>query len=440
MFRRSGADALIVDRSGEEHLGALLDEATAPIVVAAPEREIPSEWLERWPRHEFIGAPEAASMSANASSRVEPGDAAYLLFTSGSTGQPKGVAVSHGNAVHFIQTVLERYAVQETDRLSQMFDLTFDLSVFDMFVSWWAGACLCCPEEGQKMLPASYIKLAGLTIWFSVPSTALMMSRLGMLKADRFPGLRVSLFCGEALTADAVVAWQRAAPACVIENLYGPTELTVACTVYRWDAKNSPAECERGVVPIGVPLRGMRALVVDESLGEVGPGMEGELLMTGPQLTLGYLNDPERTAKAFVRPPGQKAIFYRTGDRVRKAPSPGGAMQFLGRADSQVKIRGFRVEVGEVEAALRLSPTVEGAVVIPWPRSAAGADGLVAFLTGGAIDVPAIEKSLKERLPAYMLPQEVRLLQQFPLNPNGKVDRRSLEGSLAAPNLSGQAL
>ena len=127
----------------------------------------------------------------------------------------------------------------------------------------------------------------GLTIWFSVPSTAVFMKRLGILKPGRFPSLRWSLFCGEPLPVSLVAAWLGAAPNTALENLYGPTELTIACTLYRWDPQRSPAESERGIVPIGYPYPGMEVLVVDQALREREPGQEGELLMNGPQMSLG---------------------------------------------------------------------------------------------------------------------------------------------------------
>jgi amino acid adenylation domain-containing protein len=364
--------------------------------------------------------------------RPRPGadEIAYLLFTSGSTGRPKAVMVSHGNATHFVEMAVRRYRIDPEDRLSQTFDLTFDLSVFDMFVAWTAGACLCCPSEGQKILPATYILGDRLSVWFSVPSIGLSMSRLRMLRPDQYPGLRLVLFCGEALPVEVAEAWQRAAPNAIIENLYGPTELTVACTAYTWRPDASAAESVRGVVPIGEPLPGMQALVVDEHCQEVSPGEDGELLMTGPQLSLGYLEDPVRTMAAFVQPPGRKDVYYRTGDRVRRPAQAGEPMHFLGRFDGQVKVRGHRVEVGEVEAALRERPGVDGAVVLPWPVTAAGADGLVAFVSGRVLDPDDLERSVRERLPTYMHPSAVHVLSEFPLNQNGKVDRRALASRL----------
>ena len=153
---------------------------------------------------------------------VDLKDFAYLLFTSGSTGRPKGVGVTHANATAFLHAVGERYDFGPDDRFSQTFDMTFDLSVFDMFVAWSAGGCLCVPTQRQLIKPGRFIEDHELTVWFSVPSTGVFMRRLGELKEGRYPSLRWSLFCGEPLPVAVADAWARAAPASTVENLYGP--------------------------------------------------------------------------------------------------------------------------------------------------------------------------------------------------------------------------
>jgi acyl-coenzyme A synthetase/AMP-(fatty) acid ligase len=282
------------------------------------------------------------------------------------------------------------------------------------------------------MVPARYVAEAELTIWFSVPSTAVVLNRLRKLRPGAFPGLRLALFCGEALPAELAAAFAEAAPGAVVENLYGPTELTIACTLYRFDPERSPAECEQGLVPIGAPYPGMEVLVVDPSLREVAPGETGELLMSGPQRTLGYWQDPERTAAAFVVPPGHRETFYRTGDRVRR-PHGDGPLVYLGRTDHQVKIQGYRVELGEIESVLREVAGVDVAVALGWPETASGADGVVAFVAAGGGDAEAVRREAGARLPAYMAPREVRVVERFPLNANGKVDRKALRASLEGP-------
>jgi acyl-CoA synthetase (AMP-forming)/AMP-acid ligase II len=179
------------------------------------------------------------------------------------------------------------------------------------------------------------------------------------------------------------------------------------------------------VVPIGYPLPGMVSLIVDESLAETKPGESGELIMTGPQLTPGYWRDPERTAASFLRPPGKKETYYRTGDRVRQA-SPNGPLLYLGRIDNQIKILAHRVELGEIEAVIREESGVDGVVALGWPLTPGGASGVEVFLQAEGPTCPDLRERAAKRLPVYMVPRRCHYLAQFPLNANGKFDRRAL--------------
>ena len=426
MLQRSGCRAVIIDALGEKQLDQVLEGIEHPLLLIFPERQDVEPLALRWPQHRVLGADDLAPPSALKWNPIDPDAIAYVLFTSGSTGLPKGVMVAHRNINHFIDAMVDRYNVTENDRFSQMFEMVFDLSLFDMFVAWENGACVCCPTKMQLLTPTAYICQSKITIWFSVPSVALLMKKLGLLAADTYPDLRLSLFCGEALQADVVSDWAKAAPHSILENLYGPTELTLACTLYRWDPQRSPAECENGVVPIGEPYPGMSVLVADESLHEVQPGQAGELLMSGPQVALGYWQDPQKTTDAFVTPPGKDTVYYRTGDLACR-PSNGAPLIYMGRIDHQIKIHGNRVELGEIEAALRQAAGVDQAVALGWPVTPSGAAGIVAFLGAAQKKDPdPIRDTLKTRLPSYMVPREIRIMPNLPLNSNGKVDRKAL--------------
>ncbi len=429
MLTRSGCRALIVDTKSAEQLEEVLRDAAPGMLLLFPDEADVGDHARRWPDHQVLGVDDLNPPDSWEAAPVSPDAIAYLLFTSGSTGIPKGVMVAHRNVLPFVESMVERYEVGETDRFSQTFDMTFDLSVFDMFVAWERGACLCCPTEKQLLQPGRFLRESGLTVWFSVPSMAVFMKRLGALKPDRYPDLRWSLFCGEPLPVEVAATWADAAPASILENLYGPTEVTIACLLYRWDPETSPAASEFGVVPIGDPYPGMTTRVVDETLAEVPEGGEGELLMCGPQVTPGYWKDPEKTAAAFVRPPGSEDLHYRTGDRVR-APRSGEPMVYLGRMDHQIKIHGHRVELGEVEAVLREESGIDAAIAVGWPRTVSGASGIVAFLESDDIDVREIRRRMADRLPEYMVPRQIRLISRMPLNANGKYDRPALVSGL----------
>jgi amino acid adenylation domain-containing protein len=426
MLERSMCRSVIVDAGSERQLENLLRSIAIPLVVICPDRTDVTELATRFPSHRIIGANELTDAEQWHPIDVSVDSVAYLLFTSGSTGQPKGVMVSHANVLHYLDCVIKRYGFTSNDRVSQTFDLTFDLSAHDMFVAWESGACLCCPTQKESIKPGAFINNARLTVWFSVPSTAVFMRRFGVLKPGMYRGLRLSLFCGEALPVETARQWAFAAPNSVIENIYGPTELTIACTAYRWDNAKSPEECEQGIVPIGQPFHGMRALIVDEQLREVEDGKDGELLMTGPQLSLGYWQDEEKTRQAFVHVAGKNGTYYRTGDRVRRL-AVNKPLVYLGRLDNQIKVLGHRVELGEVEAAVRQLSGLEGVVALGWPTTESGADGIEVFLEADSFDTKALVSQLKEKLPVYMLPRDILVLNRFPLNANGKYDRKALQ-------------
>ncbi|MGD1102106.1 MAG: AMP-binding protein [Terriglobia bacterium] len=433
MFQSSDCRSIVVDAASLPQLDKLLDGAEKPILVILPEVTDIGSFREHWPKHMIVGSTDLASAAHWREPSVNPDAIAYLLFTSGSTGIPKGVIVAHRNVISFLDYMVDRYQVTEKDRFSQMFELTFDASILDMFACWERGAWLCCPSQKTLINPGKFLQETELTIWCSVPSTAVFMKRLGMLKSNQYPSLRLSLFGGEPLPVSSAEAWLAAAPNSVLENLYGPTELTIACTLYRWDPRRSPAESESGIVPIGYPYPGMNVLVADEKLKEVRPGQEGELLMNGPQMSPGYWKEPEKTATAFVVPPGKNDVYYRTGDRVRR-PDGDGPLTHLGRIDFQVKILGNRAELGEVEEVVRKACGSDGVVAVGWPATPSGCGGVEVFIEGEREDVEQLRNSVASKLPDYMVPRRFHFMRSLPRNQNDKLDRaamlRMLEGGL----------
>lgn len=363
-----------------------------------------------------------------ATGRARPDDAAYILFTSGSTGTPKGVAITHANLGAYLDTALSLLSPSPDARFSQTFDLTFDLSVHDLFVAWSSGATLCVASTGDLTDPAAYMVREGITHWFSVPTLAGALHRSGALKPGAFPDLRCALFCGEALPSDLARAWLEATPQARLENWYGPTEATIACV--RHDLKKGTGE---GVTPIGKPFAGMTALVVGDDGKEVTAGEIGTLYLGGPQLAEGYLNDPERSARSFVNLPGRTGHFYNTGDLVSRNRE---GLHFHGRSDFQAKIRGYRVELGEIEAALRAQYPGDNVVALTWPPAETNATHVIAAVETETPE-PALDRAaLRETLPDYMVPSSVFGLPGFPINTSGKIDRpaiaRAIEGRLAA--------
>ncbi|MFE7855672.1 amino acid adenylation domain-containing protein [Streptomyces sp. NPDC057403] len=360
---------------------------------------------------------------------VHPDDLCYVLFTSGSTGAPKGVPVQHRSVEAYLDHVVPRYGLGVGSRLSQTFDLTFDLSVFDLFGAWASGGTVVVPGPHDLLAPARFVARENITHWFSVPSVVSLAARLRQLRPNAMPALRWSLFCGEPLTRAQAAAWQAAAPASVTENLYGPTELTLSCAQFRLDAAQEAAPSGT-TVPIGTLYPDLEHLVLD---ADGHPATEGELCVRGVQRFPGYL-DPEDNRGRFVRYTSGKAtvvtdtapptpdLYYRTGDRVRVSEE---GLIHLGRLDQQVKIQGYRVELGEIEAALRDAPGVRDAVVLAVPDQG-GQTALAAACTGDRVDSARVLGTLRLRLPAYMVPGSLTVLDTLPLNANGKTDRTAL--------------
>jgi amino acid adenylation domain-containing protein len=425
MFQQSDCRSIIVDTGSLPQLDRLMDQADQPRLVILPDTPDAREYRERWPHHKFVALGDLCLSEPWREPTANPDAVAYLLFTSGSTGIPKGVMVAHRNVTSYLDYMVSRYEITERDRLSQMFDFTFDLSVFDMFMAWERGAYVCCPSQKTLIKPGKFIRDMELTVWFSVPSTVAFMKQLGMLKPRQYESLRLSLFCGEPLPVSSATAWFEAAPNTIVENLYGPTELTISCTVYRWDRAQSPGEPELGIVPIGYPHPGMNVLVADKNLNEVAPGEEGELLMNGPQMSLGYWKSPEKTAAAFLTPPGKSDVYYRTGDRVRR-PIGNGPLTHLGRTDFQVKVLGHRVELGEIEAAVRTSSGLDGVIAVGWPVTSSGCRGIEVFLEGEVKNKEALRNTVASALPEYMVPRRFHCMDRIPRNLNDKFDRNAV--------------
>lgn len=378
------------------------------------------------------GAPDSSSVRSNELTVpvVHPDDVAYILFTSGSTGVPKGVPISHGNLRSYLDFILERYEPGPGARLSQTFDLTFDPSVFDIFAALGTGATAVIPVAGEHMDPVGYVNNRNLTHWFSVPSLVSVARRLSKLGAGSMPTLRMSKFIGEQLTLEQASAWAQAAPNSIIDNVYGPTEATVSCTAYRLPSSRAawPATAN-GTVPIGLP----------HSEVELKIESNGELLLRGAQRFNGYLaaeDDEGRFAPDCK--PLDSAHWYRTGDRVARMDD--GSLVHLGRLDDQAKLNGYRIELSEIEMVIRDNERVLDCVVLLVDDSC-GLSSLHAVYSGKSIIPGQMIRHLQRRLPDYMVPRRFTLLPELPLTANGKVDRRALKVLLATPqaDVAGQA-
>ncbi|WP_410586689.1 non-ribosomal peptide synthetase [Amycolatopsis sp. lyj-23] len=371
----------------------------------------------------FLVAAEPGNGATTAVAPDEPSPAqpCYVTYTSGSTGTPKGVEVTHGGAANLVRWYGERFAVGEGDRMPQLARPSFDGWSLEVWPCLAHGATLCIPPDGVLR------SAEGLTRWLTDEritvcflTTALGTEVLAQPWDASRSRLRAFLVGGEQLRADPPAHLPFA-----VYNVYGPTETAMLATCHDF----ATAGASTGPPPIGVPLTGVTAHVLDERLRPVAAGGTGELYLGGSGVAQGYLSRPGLTAARFVADPfaGGPARLYRTGDVVR--PLPGGALEFVGRADSQVKLRGFRIEPGEVESAARALPSVGDAVAVVHEPASGSALLVLHVIPADSAAPPepnALRKELAAVLPDYLTPAGVRVLAAFPTNGHGKIDRAAL--------------
>ena len=356
-------------------------------------------------------------------------DLAYILYTSGSTGVPKGIMHTHRSGLSFAEWGAQTYGLVHGDRLSNHAPLHFDLSTFDFFAGAIAGATTIIVPEAFSKFPANmakFIEQEKISVWYSVPFALIQLMQHGGILSRDYGALRWILFAGEVFPTKHLCQLMAMLPGVRFSNLYGPTETNV-CTYYH--VTTSPENTDE-TIPIGRPCRNVEDLVVDMDDRPVQPGEVGELLIRGGVVMKGYWGQPEKNRSAFYRRPAFdqfEELFYRTGDLVQLDNE--GNYRYFGRKDRQIKTRGYRVELDEVEVALLAYPGVEEAAVYTVP------DGEASNLIEAAI-IPKKEQNFTEselmehmakRLPAYAIPVRVDVLQDFPRTSTGKIDRRTLQ-------------
>jgi amino acid adenylation domain-containing protein len=396
MLKAAKVSALITDERGYRQLPDLLAPGGMPVVLPSAVR--PGLALDE---------PRAAHAP----------DVAYILFTSGSTGRPKGVLITHGNLAHYFAELEARYDFGPDDAFSQVFDPAFDCAIFDLFAAWGAGGTLVSVPGQAYRAMTEFVTAERITVWYSTPAAISVLARRGGLGPGSLPTLRLSTFAGDALTTPDAAAWQQAAPHSILDNLYGPAETTITCTVYRWSQRSSPGECLNGIVPIGALHGGHEYLLLGPG-GQESP-VEGELCLSGPQVTPGYLDPEDNRERFFVR---RSRRWYRTGDRMRRAEN--GDLLFLGRVDNQVQLQGWRTELAEIDHCVRRCSGVQDAATV-----SAVIDGrlqLVVFYTGLPTTSAEFTRQLLKMLPQQMIPRHYQHLDELPLSVNSKIDRQAM--------------
>jgi amino acid adenylation domain-containing protein len=412
-------DALATATLKQRPVVGWLDDA------AAPETDIAAAFSSR----DLAAFPATAPASLNGD-----GDVAHILFTSGSTGLPKGVMITHASVVHLLRWASAYFGISAADRISQHPPLRFDVSTFDVFGTLWAGAELHLVPPELNVLPhklAQFIREARLTQWFSVPSVLNLMANFDVVRQDDFPALRRVLFAGEVLPTRTLIHWMRRLPHVEFTNLYGPTETTIVSSYYT--LPRCPT-AERESIPIGRACAGEELVVLDEELEPVAPGHIGELYIRGVGVSPGYWRDPAKTQAVFLPWGGGGERIYKTGDLARRDAD--GLFHYVGRADTQIKSRGYRIELGEIEAALHALPGLRESAVVAvksdgfegWQICCAYAPAPECF-----ISPERLRAALAGLVPGYMLPTHWMSYDVLPKNDNGKIDRPRLrDGFLSA--------
>ena len=398
-----------VDRSMFQCPVVLMDEAGEAAIVRTPNSAVELPW------------------------EIDGSDPAYIMFTSGSTGAPKGVTISHSNLVNFIAWSQQQFHTRPDDVFTNVNPLFFDNSVFDIYSSLFAGAALVPFTAATMRDPqaiVSRIEALGCTVYFSVPSLLVYLQTMKLVSRDSFPSLEKIIFGGEGYPKAMLARLFDAVGDRVgLFNVYGPTECTCICSVYPISARDFVDL--KGYAPLGCLIDNFSYVIVDDANRPVGPGETGELCLGGPCVGLGYYADPELTAKVFVQNPTHDRFFdrmYKTGDLVRYDAGDG-YIHFVGRADSQIKHQGYRIELGEIEHALTSLDGVDEAAAVYLPTATGGR--IVAVVASKQSFAPgAVRKALLQTLPRYMVPEKVMVVAQLLKNANGKIDRKAIAASL----------
>lgn len=384
--------------------------------------------------NEYI-LPEKILIDENKQININKDDPAYLMFTSGSTGEPKGIAVSHENLYSYSSYMIEKYQFTSNDRISQAPDISFDLSIQDLFTSFLCGGCLYVLPKEVMVAPFKFINKNKLTVWTSVPSVGIFMDNLGQLTPESLPFLRLSLFCGEGLPCELASKWKRAAVNSKVINFYGPTEATVMFTSYEWELNDQDKNCFNGLASIGKTFEHMKLKLI-EDMSEVDDGKVGEICISGPQVINGYFKDETLTKDKFITLNNNKdEIWYRTGDLAMKGNDDN--YFFVGRIDDQMQVRGHRVEMLEIDNVIR--KVVGHLMAVSVPVMEAGSsivEDIVAFseYTKNNLSEEDVIKKCRSFLPDYMIPSRIFFIEKLPLNQNGKIDKKKLYNDLNNKN------
>lgn len=367
---------------------------------------------------ELIGTTELLDFSDDA--------LAYILFTSGSTGQPKGVQISRGNVAAFIDSFFKTgIEVDETDRCLQCFDLTFDVSVQCFLTPLINGACVYTVPHDQIKYSYIFGLLDDHELTFGVFPPSMVRLLKPYFDEIHLPKLRYCILTAEASPVDLVQEWSKCMPSAKIFNFYGPTEATIYCTYYQV-SMDSEIKQANGMLCIGKPFDGITVLILDADFNEVATNSKGEMYVAGDQITLGYYANDGKNEESFktLIYDDVPVRFYKTGDLCSRDEA--GDILYYGRLDYQVKIQGFRIELGEIEFHAREAMGGKNAIAFTYVGKGDNLE-IALCVESDAVSLSSVLPNLRTKLPSYMIPSTVLNLEGFPLNTSGKIDRNKIK-------------
>ena len=432
MILDSDVDAIIVCKECAAYLKKLLKEAKIDkdVIVEASDEFCEQDFSKE-------SSYNITRLSFTASNKTEIGESSkinfdenkpiYVIYTSGTTGKAKGVIVSYFHFFSYIEKILNYYNFNENDVFSQMSEITFDLSLQDLCSSILSGGTLIPIPKEYLFCPAPIISKFKITVFHAVPYVISMLKKMEMLEPELMNSIRISIFVGEPLWYEQVRDWIKSCPNSIVYNTYGPTETTVIIMHYKvYDPKimtiDTLKELE-GVVPLGTTFPRAKAGIFNDYNVELAKNEIGQIYLAGDQVGLGYLNSKEKTNEAFLNLDG--TLWYKTGDNGYVDDN--GNFIFKGRRDDQVKINGFRVDLLEIDEKLRLA-SKRRAMSIPLRNELNQITNLVAAVEGDEDNKikDDIVSTLKNYLPFYMQVHDIVFIKEFPVNYNGKLDRKAL--------------
>ena len=424
----SDARVLISSASKQPRLEQLLaeDPSIKALVLVDESAELDFSEPETTNWGQVLGEP-----SNNLEQRNTESDLAYILYTSGSTGDPKGVMISHRNALTFVDWAVHAMDLSATDRISSHAPFHFDLSIFDIYATIAAAATLCLIPPDTARFPSElgrWIETQKLTVWYSVPSALVLLLQRGQLAGLDLSSLRVVMFAGEVFPTKHLRALMEEIPEATYVNLYGPTETNVVT----WFQLTEPPDGDEPI-PIGKACANMEVFLLDQA-GQLvtEPGKQGEIYARSPTVARGYCGAADQTARVFLTnplDPDDPTPVYRTGDLASLDADAN--IRFLGRVDQQVKVQGHRIELGEVETTILSHADVEESAVLALDDRRLGAylKAFVVLRTGRELEAEELKRYCSTTLPTYMIPAMIDILDALPKTSTGKTDRVALAKS-----------